>query len=304
MKEKNTVSPDTEINYLLGIDGGGTKTEFVLTDLNESVIKRVILGASNPVNIGIENTKRILRQGISQACVGIDLKEISVFAGIAGGISGNNQTSIKSFLADFGFGKFANGSDTESALKIALADDDGVVVIIGTGIVAFAQKSGIRKRIGGWGYMIDHGGSGYHFGSDALNSAFSYLDGKGGSQLILSLIEKQSDKPLADAIPDIYAGGAAHVASYAPIVFEAFINGDNEAKKIIDKNAREIALIIRTGLGFSENNKAVLCGGLCRYKDILESFLIKELNSNINLIFSDEPPINGAIKLAKSIIQW
>lgn len=287
-----------EIKYLLGIDGGGTKTEFLLTDLCGKELKRKVLGSSNPVNIGIENTKEILKTGLAQICEGINPSEISLFAGLAGGITGNNKDEISNFLSGFGFGFFDNGSDTENALKISLDDGDGVVAIIGTGIVAFSQKDGIRRRIGGWGYLIDRGGSGFHFGSDALNSALSHLDGRGGSPLILSLIEKQLNKPLPDAIPDIYAGGAAYAASFAPAVFEAFKNGDREAEAIIGRNAREIARIIRTGLEFTEN-KAVLCGGLCRYKDILEPFLINELNDSINLIFSDEPPINGAIALAK-----
>lgn len=292
-----------EIKYLLGIDGGGTKTEFMLTDLCENRIKRLVLGASNPVNIGIENTKEILKTGITQICEGINPAEISLFAGLAGGITGSNKEEIGNFLSDFGFGAFDNGSDTENALKIALGDDDGVIVIIGTGIVAFTQKNETRKRIGGWGYLIDKGGSGFHFGSDALNSALRHLDGRGGSEHILSLIENRLNKPLTDAIPDIYAGGAAYAASFAPVVFESFRNGDKEAEAIIGRNACEIAQIIRTGLKFTDG-KIVLCGGLCKYKDILEPFLIKELNGNINLIFSDEPPINGAVKLAKSIIQW
>lgn len=291
-----------KIKYLLGIDGGGTKTEFLLTDLCGKEIKRKVLGSSNPVNIGIENTKEILGQGISEICADLDFSRISLFAGLAGGITGSNKEEIKSFLSGYGFGAFDNGSDTENALKIALGDDDGIVVIIGTGIVGFSQKDGIRRRIGGWGYLIDKGGSGFHFGRDALNSALCHLDGRGGSPLILSLIEKQLNKPVPEAIPDIYAGGAAYIASFAHTVFEAFKNGDKEAEAIIGRNAREIALIIRTGLEFTEN-KTVICGGLCRYKDILEPFLVRELNANINLIFSDEPPISGAVKLAKSIIQ-
>lgn len=293
-----------EIKYLLGIDGGGTKTDFLLTDLDETEIKRVILGSSNPVNIGIENTKKILKTGITQICKNINPAEISLFAGLAGGITGNNKTEIGNFLSAFGFGAFDNGSDTENALKIALGDDDGVVVIIGTGIVAFSQKDGIRRRIGGWGYMIDKGGSGYHFGSDALDCAFKSLDGRGGSELILSLIEKQSGKPLLDAIPDIYKGGAAYIASFAQTVFIACEKGDKEAERIIDRNAKEIALIIRTGCGFlnSKDQKVVLCGGMCRQQSILKPFILKHSDEDYPLIFSDEPPINGAISLAKSII--
>ena len=74
---------ENNIKYLLGIDGGGTKTEFLLTDMNEKEIKRIFLGASNPVNIGLENTKALLKEGITEICDGYDFSEIAVFAGLA-----------------------------------------------------------------------------------------------------------------------------------------------------------------------------------------------------------------------------
>lgn len=293
-----------EIKYLLGIDGGGTKTDFLLTDLCGKEINRTVLGSSNPVNIGIENTKEILKAGITQICEGINTAEISLFAGLAGGITGSNKTEIGIFLSGFGFGAFDNGSDTENALKIALGDDDGVVVIIGTGIVAFSQKDGTRRRIGGWGYLIDKGGSGFSYGSDALNSAFEYLDGRGGSNIIFQLIEKRLNKPLAESVADIYSGGAAYIASFAPTVFQAYEKGDKDAESIIDRNTSEAARIIKTGFDFmkDKDGKAVICGGMCSQKDILEPFLIKYLGNDYPLIFSDEPMINGAIALAKSNI--
>lgn len=292
-----------EIKYLLGIDGGGTKTEFLLTDLCGNEIKRTVLGSSNPVNIGIESTKTILGQGISEICAGFDFNQISLFAGLAGGISGDNKAVIGSFLSDFGFGSTDNGSDTDNALKIALDDDDGVVVIIGTGIVAFSQKDGTRRRIGGWGYLIDKGGSGFSYGSDALNSAFEYLDGRGGSSIIFQLVEERLNKPLAESVADIYSGGAAYIASFAPTVFQAYEKGDKEAERIIDRNTGEAVRIIKAGFDFLKNkdSKAVICGGMCRQKDILEPFLFKHLG-DYPLIFLDEPMINGAIALAKSNI--
>lgn len=292
-------------NYLLGIDGGGTKTDFLLTDLNGNEIKRIILGPSNPVSIGIDNTKTCLEQGINQICGDIDKREISLFAGIAGGISGNNREIINKFLSSFGFGKFRNASDTDSALEISLSGENGVAVIIGTGIVAFCEVDGKRHRIGGWGYLIDKGGSGFHLGSDALNSALQFLDGRGGSETILKLVEEKLRKPLPDSISDIYQGGNAYIASFAPIVFSAYENGDKEAEKILDRNTYEIAKIIRTGIDFLAGGKGkiVLCGGLCRMQKVLEPFLKKHLGENIHFEFSNKDMVNGAVSLAKALIK-
>ncbi|MBO5397281.1 MAG: hypothetical protein J6A97_10415 [Clostridia bacterium] len=80
-----------EVKYLLGIDGGGTKTEFLLTDISGQEIRRIIPGGSNPVNMGIENSCSVLSDGIKRICEGINYSELSVFAGIAGAKTGDNE---------------------------------------------------------------------------------------------------------------------------------------------------------------------------------------------------------------------
>lgn len=291
------------IKYLLGIDGGGTKTEFLLTDMNKNEIKRLILGASNPVNIGVDNAKSVLTEGITQICADKDFSEISLFAGLAGGTSENIKAEISLFLSNLGFGAFDNGGDTDNIIETALEGRDGAAVIMGTGTVAFGIYGGARHRVGGYGYLIDKGCSGFRFGSDALDSAFKALDGRGGSRLILQLVEEKTGRPLSECVADIYGGGASYIASFAPAVFEAYKNGDNEAKKIIGRNSEEAALIIRTACDFSRCKSAVICGGLCRQKDILMPFLAKHLGRGYSLSFSSEPAVNGAVSLAKKIAE-
>ena len=289
--------------YLLGIDGGGTKTEFSLTDLNRKEIRRLIIGATNPISTGIENTYNVLSDGIEELCEGLDFSEISVFAGIAGAKSGDNQRIINIFLSKFGFASYDCGSDIDLALEAALKGENGVAVIMGTGIVAFARSGEKLHRTGGRGYMIDKGGSGFHFGSDALNCAFEFIEGRGGSETILKLVEKRIGKSLESSVAEIYDGGASFVASFAPVVFEAFMLGDSSACEIIDRNAYEAAKIIngaRKSLGNNEN-RIVICGGLCKQKEILYPFLEKYIDGDFLLEFLDEPIVNGAISLAGRI---
>ena len=149
--------------------------------------------------------------------------------------------------------------------------------------------------------MIDKGGSGFHFGSDALNSAFEFLDGRGGSEMMLGLVEKQLGRKLEDSVAEIYKGGPAYVASFAPVVFEAFNNGDSKAEEIIDRNAYEAAKVINGAIGCFDkcDYEIVICGGLCKQKDVLAPFLMKYIQSEKVLTFLDEPMVNGAILLAK-----
>ncbi len=301
--DKEKLMSNNNIEYLLGIDGGGTKTEFLLTDINGNEITRLILDGSNPVNKGMENTCNILAEGISRVCK--DIAKTSVFAGVAGAKSGENQMLINDFLARFGFALFDSGSDTDLALEIALKGENGTAVIMGTGIVAFARSDSQRSRVGGWGYMVDKGGSGFCFGSDALNAAFEFLDGRGGSDLILRLIEKKLGKSLENTISEIYAGGAACVASFAPVVFEAYKLGDSVALEIIERNAYEAAKIINSALKQSDDsgNRVVVCGGLCKQKEILSPLLRKYVEGKVSLSFLDESMVNGAIILAKRLCE-
>ncbi len=290
-----------DIRYLLGIDGGGTKTEFLLTDLSGREIRRLFLGNSNPVNKGIENTFKVLKEGITEICKNADISKTSVFAGIAGSKSGDNQKLICDFLSGFGFCAFACGSDIDLALEVALKGENGTCVIMGTGIVAYSRFGETLHRTSGYGYMIDKGGSGFHFGSDALNSAFEFIDGRGGSETIFNLVEKRLGKKLEESVADIYSLGTAYVAYFAPVIFEAFEKGDEAACEIIDRNAFEAAKVIngvRKALD-SRSEKIVICGGLCRQKDILYPFLMKYIEGNPALTFLDEPMVNGAVSLAK-----
>lgn len=291
---------ESRIKYLLGIDGGGTKTEFLLTDIDEKEIKRVVLATSNPVNVGIEKAEEVLRQGIMQLCEGLDFAEISVFAGLAGGVSQEINSEIRRFLGSFGFGAYSNATDADSALAVALRGGEGTAVIMGTGVIAFTRSEGEIYRTGGRGYMIDKGGSGFCFGSDALNSAIEYLDGRGGSKLIFDLVTEKLGKDIDEAIPEIYAGGTTRVASFAPVVFDAYLQGDADAKRIIDRNAYEVAKIIKAARRhLKKTEKTVICGGLCKQSDILRPFLLSYLEEDAPVIFSTEPIINGAVLLAK-----
>lgn len=289
------------VKYFLGIDGGGTKTEFLLVDSLGNEIKRVVLGASNPVSAGIETTKAVLEEGVKAVCEGVDFAETAVYAGIAGGKAGDNQQIIGSTLQSFGFASVGCGSDIELLLEIALKGGSGTAVIMGTGVVAYAREGENLHRAGGRGYLIDRGGSGFHLGSAALNAAFEYADGRGGSKIIAELTEKILGKSMESAVGEIYGGGAAFIASFAPVVFEAFEKNDPVAKQIIDDNVREAAKIIngaRSFLGITEG-RIVVCGGLCRQKEILRPFLLQYLNGGFSLEFLEEPLVNGAVSLAK-----
>ena len=96
-------SGDSE-KMMIGIDGGGTKTEFVLFSESGRVLNRIVLGGSNPNTVGMENAINILQLGID-TLLRIKGKISGIFVGAAGLDSGNNTSKIKKMLKEKSKGK-------------------------------------------------------------------------------------------------------------------------------------------------------------------------------------------------------
>lgn len=263
----------SRLAYDLGIDGGGTKTEFLLADESGRILSRTTLGGCNPNDVGIERTLEILEEGIRKTCGDHPYGQISVFAGIAGGITGENQREIAKFLERFRFAHCRNGSDAQNAVAAALDSSDGVAVILGTGAIAFAKQGGRTTRYGGYGHLLGDGGSGYALGRDAIRAALAHEDGSGEETLLRAMIlERCGCETLLSGLGAFYDGGKRTIASYAPLVWEASEQGDGVANRILDENLREVVTLIRQACRTFEDGRGVpvaLCGGLVRQKDLL-----------------------------------
>ena len=292
-----------ESAYFLGIDGGATKTEFVLTDAAGNVLCRHFEGSCNPVDIGMEAAQKVLDTGIRTVCKGVPMRKISMFAGISGGISGNNKEILHDFFAKFPFAKCDNGSDAQLIVAAGLGHSDGIAVIMGTGSVAFAQENGAMHRIGGLGYLFDNGGNGYSIGRDAIRAALCVEDGSGEQTLLHKLVtEKLGNTSAIASLGELYALGKRGVASYAPLVFRAADEGDGVARNILRRNMKEIAALLTAGrkkLGAGKV-KAVFVGGLTNRWDILLPEILDQLPEKecYELSVYQGRAVNGALVLA------
>lgn len=282
---------------VIGIDGGGTKTDAVLCDNRGNVLNRVILGASNPIDIGIEKSIDVLCDAVDQ--LGYDgTEQCSLFAGIAGGMSGNNKRLIYEGLRQ----KLSenvwidNHSDAVCALNSGVNTEDGGVVISGTGCVGYLRKKGEIHRIGGYGYLIDRGGSGYDFGRDALYYAYCDIDGRGEKTVLTKQLEKKMGG-LIKNLDAIYQKGKPYIASLAPLVFEAYRKGDSVAENIVERNAEEYAKILNrmAELLNEDEGKIVLAGGMWKEFDIIMKHTHKYLRHNLKFIIPVVPPVYGAL---------
>ena len=294
---------EQEPQYYLGIDGGATKTEFLLTDAAGNVLCRHFEGSCNPVDIGMEAAQRVLDTGIRTVCKGVPMRKISVFAGISGGISGNNKEIFHDFFTKFPFTRFDNGSDAQLIVAAGLGQSDGIAVIMGTGSVAFVQKDRVMHRIGGLGYLFDNGGNGYCIGRDVIRVALTAEDGSGEETVLHKLVTEKIGKTSSmAALSDFYALGKRGIASFAPLAFAAADMGDRVAKKILRRNMNEIAALLAAGrkkLG-SVQAKAVFVGGLTNRWDMLLPEILDQLPEKecYELAVYQGHAVNGALALA------
>ncbi|MBQ7976309.1 MAG: XRE family transcriptional regulator [Clostridia bacterium] len=298
------MSPSDDIRYYLGIDGGGTKTEFVLADSDGSVLRRAVLSTSNPNDVGMTAACEILRAGILDVASEYNTGRISVFAGIAGAGIADNAEKISEFLSKFSFASVSCGTDVKNAVSVGLGKKNGIVVIMGTGSVVYAQSDGEHFRVGGYGYLIGDAGSGFAFGRDAIRAALQYEDGIAQNTLLHKLVAEQlGSSPVTDKLGELYTSGKRGIAKLAPLVFKAAVEGDGEAACVLNNNMEAVSDMIRgAALHLKENTvDVVLCGGLTAYRAQIVPLLkekLKDDDRNYNISICDKPMVYGALYLA------
>lgn len=293
--------------YYLGIDGGGTKTEFALSDSDGKIVSRLFMDGCNPNTVGIEQTKCIIEQGVTQVSKDIPLSSVVAYAGIAGCASESYASEVKGVLEKLSLAAYDVGSDNNNLVAAGLGENEGITMILGTGICSYVVKKEETKRIAGWGYLFDNGGSAFHIGRDAINAYFSAYDGTGEETTLVQRIKQTFSDSNAEFLKYLYSGGNKLVSSYAMCVFDEAEKGDKVSITILKKHIAEIAKLIRGSLSYfsdyKESIQVILGGGLTN-QALLLPYLLDELGDDTKrckIQILDVPPVNGALELAKSL---
>lgn len=286
---------------LLGIDGGATKTEFVLFYEDGHVLNRITLEGCNPNVCGIEKSCAILKSGID-AMISDQHSVLGVFAGIAGSMSGCNQQKLYQFFESaYPHMKVTIGSDILNVIFCADKIDRCAVVICGTGFVIYANEYGKLSRVGGWGYLLDDASGGYGLGREALKAVLAYEDGFGEETLLTSPIRKKLGSSVWESIGEIYSGGDRYIASFSPLVFEAYMQHDAIAEKILHTYTDKVVELIKYTLNrYDCNHTVVISGGLLN-NEIMLSTLKEKMGNDVKLILPELPQIYGACRRAVTL---
>ncbi|MBQ8894382.1 MAG: XRE family transcriptional regulator [Clostridia bacterium] len=284
-------------SYFLGIDGGGTKTRFLLQNTEGFILQDLTLSACNPYSVGLEKAVAVLSEGIRTVCSGIPYGKISVFGGIAGAGVGNAREELLNALSPFRFSALQIDNDAANIIGAGLRKQDGVVGILGTGSVVFAVSKGKRHQIGGYGHLLGDALSGSELGKLCLTAAFRELDGSGESTAMTpKVLERLGEDPFA-AIPEIYEKGKTYIASFADLLLDAAMEGDPLAERLLEENIQRFDRQLTAALRHcSPGAPVVLAGGIIRlYPDIL-----KKMTHKIEILSSE--PVFGALLLAGGTI--
>ncbi|THE13791.1 hypothetical protein E1I69_06175 [Bacillus timonensis] len=300
--------------YIIGIDGGGTKTKGVIATEAGIIIAQATVGASNPNNVKKEDLQKELAKLIDMLKTESKeaFKEVKrVYAGMSGVDHPSARKEMKVLLESVlpkAIPVTVN-NDAITALYSGTLGRPGVVQIAGTGSITFGLNGeGVLDRVGGWGYLLGEGGSGFAVGSEGLQEAFRSHDGLAdGTELITLLCEHFQVQNLPDIIHSIYnaVNPKELIASLSRHVFTAADHGDMVAQAIIQKNANHIGEAVSCLINkqFSEKERAhelpvVLAGGLFNRLDLFKGpmeEIFEKYSIKAKLIRPGIEPVGGAV---------
>lgn len=236
--------------YVLGVDGGGTKTEAVIADLDGHILGIGKSGTSNYQVVGLKQSVASITEAIKSATenAGLNIQNYEVAClGLAGAGRPDDRLILLSAIKELKISEvIIIKHDAEIALAGATILQPGVIVIAGTGAIAFGiNPSGEEKRSGGWGSILGDEGSAYYIGRRALIASCKAYDGRGCPTTLLNAItEFWKLKDFDSIIKKVYnsANSTQDIAGIAPLVSKAAENGDDVAIDIIKDSAKELAL--------------------------------------------------------------
>jgi N-acetylglucosamine kinase-like BadF-type ATPase len=302
------------MRYFLGIDGGGTHTTAWLADERKRVLARGTAGPSNPLKVGFAACEREILRAAKAATRrarltgGADTLE-AVVLGLAGTDRPPVHRKVFAWLRKaIPAHQHLLTSDAAIALRAAIGVSPGIIVISGTGSIAFARDArGHVLRSGGWGTLYDDSGSGYDLGRRAIMAALYDFDGRGPRTQLLARV--RTALRLKDVTHVVLKPlTPQQIAALFPLVLEASRRKDHVAERLCAEAGRdlaELALALIRRLGWSRRLVPVVCaGGVFRASPAVRRSFAQHLRReapNARTLILRHPPVEGALALAKEM---
>jgi N-acetylglucosamine kinase-like BadF-type ATPase len=296
--------------YVLGFDVGSSKTQCFLADGDGRVTARSEGPGANIRVFGELETEQVLRS-VMESVIGAEPIPLdTICVGIAGADREEDTTVVRRIVSRIGrTDRVLVVNDALIALEAGVGDAPGIVIIAGTGSIAYGRNMQYRAaRAGGWGYVLGDEGSGYWMGRLALRSVVRASDGRGDRTALSRHVLKHFGVSRArELVREIYTRdlGPSQISALAKYVQTAVDEGDLVARNIVQAGARELVAAagsVASQLSMSEESFTfVLAGGIFR----AVPWLADELRTRLPVVapgsrtelLEDEPAV-GAIRLA------
>jgi N-acetylglucosamine kinase-like BadF-type ATPase len=302
------------MHYVLGFDGGGTKTECVLLDSQRQVRATTRSGPSNPFRIGHEAATAALTQAAQSAAreAGIELREIAALcAGLAGVGSAQSHEEMQRQIANaFPNTKIRLITDLELSLE-AISQPAAIVLVAGTGSSALGRDAnGHTARAGGHGPLLSDQGSAYDVGRLAVAAAVRERDRTGADSAIGAEILRHLKFSSWTELRDRARTAADEVFPRVfPVVAQAAESGDAHAQLLLRKAAHEIArlaeaLVDRLKMRDTEIYIAKTGGmvSASKFFDVQLDDQLKKIAPLATIGLLPVPPAEAAARLALELI--
>ncbi|RME69213.1 MAG: hypothetical protein D6781_09145 [Verrucomicrobia bacterium] len=311
------------MDFVIGIDGGGTRTRAWLTSLDGRVVSRGEAGGSNVHQKGVEASCRMLVEAVamartraSRSGVQLNARPRAVFAGVAGAGAVRDQRALEAALAPALLCHQENCTvdhDLRIALAGGLGGAPGLVIVAGTGSACYGRVSeGLSWKAGGWGPAVDDLGSGYWLGVESMRAVVQAADGRRMptplSDAVLTALGATTPREMIDRFRDATRSGMdrAVASALAPTVIGAAESGDHAALEILRRGAEALAamataVVERLAVDAPRLEQGVTAGGLLE----TEGFYFRLVREAVGRVLPGFalsavrlPPVAGAVLLA------
>jgi len=239
------------VSIFLGIDGGGSKTSCLIGDEN-SVLGKGTSAGSNVVRVGERQARESLGAAIRQACSAANISPAKIertCVGIAGGTGPEIAAVVRRLLSEFVSGEIEVVGDMVIAMEAAFGGGPGVIVIAGTGSIAYGRNSkGETARAGGWGFAISDEGSGHWIGRSAVAASIRACDEAGAentSVLLDGIMKFWSVTTRERLVVTANAAPPPNFAALLPAVLSAADAGDATARDVLAEAGVELAALAK-----------------------------------------------------------
>ncbi len=291
---------------ILGVEGGGTKTAWVLVEGMEgsgeaSAEFRILdQGKLPPSNLRLTTPER-LREIFAELPKQID--RAGVF--LAGCATEEDRRSLKQICLEiWPNAKIVTGSDRDSGLAAALDHGDGVVVNAGSGSSVTGRRGDRIERSGGWGHILGDAGGGYFLSIQALRLILREHDlHHSEMQFTAKILRALSLNNFDELVRWVQTADKMEIAMLAPVVFEAATGGDGRMMEIVEEGVRvlcEYTEAVASRLHLLAP-KVTLIGGLFHRDSIYTHAYRRKLKKNLpdaRVTFAERAPELGAAWLA------